>query len=66
MPEDKWERLHEQLGLPDDPRTMERVQALVEDGWEFLGVQFLDGLWIFRRPAGHAAGDATKKPPPSH
>jgi hypothetical protein len=58
---DEWEHLHERLGLPDDPQTMERVQALVENGWEFLGVRFLDGVWIFRRPARNHDPEAMPK-----
>src|SRR5438309_73233 len=47
---ENWERLEEQLGAPDDPAATARLQALVADGWEFLGVRFVQGLWVFRRP----------------
>ena len=45
-----WDRLHEQLGSPDDPHAQERFQELAADGWDLLHVDFGSGTWFFRRP----------------
>jgi hypothetical protein len=49
MSEDSWEYLEEPLGRPDEEGALERSHELVARGWEFLGVRFSQGLWLYRR-----------------
>lgn len=49
MARDGWEYLEEALGTPENELALERSRELVADGWEFLGVRFSRGVWLYRR-----------------
>jgi len=49
MTRETWEYLEEALGAPDDDEALERSRRLVAVGWEFLGVRFTQGVWVYRR-----------------
>jgi hypothetical protein len=46
---DRWEYHEETLGSPDNEVALERSRELVADGWQFLGVRFSEGVWLYRR-----------------
>lgn len=45
----RWEHLEEPLGTPENELALERSRELVAQGWEFLGVRFSQGVWLYRR-----------------
>ncbi len=49
MSSELWEYLEEALGSPENDDALERSRELVAHGWEFLGVRFSQGLWLYRR-----------------
>jgi hypothetical protein len=49
MTTESWEYLEEALGSPENDQALERSRQLVAVGWEFLGVRFTQGLWVYRR-----------------
>ena len=57
---DKWEYLEQPLGPPHSDLALERSRELVADGWEFLGVRFSQGLWLYRRRV--PVSDAGERP----
>jgi len=44
-----WEYLEEALGSPENDEAIERSRQLIAVGWEFLGVRFNQGVWVYRR-----------------
>lgn len=49
MAADRWEYLEQALGRPENELALDRSRELVADGWEFLGVRFSQGVWLYRR-----------------
>jgi hypothetical protein len=53
MSEQSWEYLEERLGMRDNDDALERSREIIAQGWEFVGVRFSEGLWLYRRRLLH-------------